>query len=112
MPSKKPESLLSILKALGEFALLTFGIVGLSVRLFHEQGWLRQLLEKLLTAAFTSSILALIVGAVAIVIAKSWFDAFMARADKTSAYGNMLMYAMMLAGVYFLILFITTGSFR
>ncbi len=111
MPSKKPESLFSILRALGEFTLLVFGIIGIAVRIFHKQGWLRQLLDEMITAAFTSSLLTVIVAAIALLIAKIWYDSFFATAERINKLGNWLMAAMMILGVYFLFLFITTGSF-
>lgn len=108
----RPESLISILKSVGEFALMICGIIGIAVMIFNDQGLLKRLLEKLMNEAFSTSMVELVVIIAALFFAKTWYDKVFEKAENANALGNFLMKAMMLAGAYFLYLFITTGSFK
>lgn len=112
MANDRPESLISGLKAIGEFALMIFGIIGFAVMIFSDQGLLKKLIEKLSNAAFSSSLGAVLAIIVGLVLVKLWYDRVFSKAENANALGNFLMKAMMIAGAYFLYHFITTGSFK
>lgn len=109
---RRPESLLHLLKALGEFVLLVCGIIGIAVQVFHDQGWLKQLLDKLVNGALSTSLAGIVLGIIVLVAGIRWYDRVFSKAENTNALGNFLMRGMMIAGVYFLYLYITTGSFK
>lgn len=108
----RPESLLSILKSLAEFGLMVLGIIGIAVQIFHDQGWLKKLLNKLMDGLTTTSMVEIVVGGVLLFFAIRWYDRTFEKAENANALGNFLMKAMMALGAYFLYLFITTGSFK
>lgn len=112
MANNRPESLIYILKAIGEFTLMVFGIIGIAVQIFHDQGLLKQLINKLMSAAFSSSLITILAGIFVIVLGKIWYDRIFAKAENAHALGNFLMKAMMITGAYFLYLYTTTGSFK
>ncbi len=109
---RRPESLLTLIKALAEFTLLVCGIIGIAVQVFHDQGWLKQLLEKLVTEATSASMIGILIGIAVFVVVARWYDRVFSKAENANALGNFLMKAMMVAGAYFLYLYITTGSFK
>lgn len=112
MTDKRPESLLSLLQSLGEFTLLVCGIIGIAVEIFHDEGLLRKFIGQLVDAAFSGSLGTIVVWIVFALLAKFVYGWANARAENTNTLGNLLMRGMMLLGVYFLYLFITTGSFK
>ena len=112
MAEKRPESLLSVLKSIGEFVLLVLGIVGIAVAIFHDQGLLRKLFTKLTEAAFSSSITAVVGAIMVLVVLKLWYNSVFSTAENSTALGNFLMRAMMLFGAYMLYRLLTTGSFK
>jgi len=112
MANDRPDSLIATLKAIGEFTLIVFGIIGIAVEVFHEQGLLKQLINKLIDGAFASSLLTIMVSIAVIILGKIWYDKAFQKAENANALGNFLMRAMMLLGAYFMYLFITTGSFK
>ncbi len=108
----RPDSLISLLMALAKFTLLVCGIAGLGVRIFHEQGWIKQLFDTVANGAFATSLAGIIISIIAIVLGVRWYDSVFSKAENANALGNFLMRAMMVAGAYFLYLYITTGSFK
>lgn len=112
MTEKRPESLLSLLKSLGELTLLVCGIIGIAVEIFHDQGLLRKFIGKLMDAAFAGSLGTIVVWIVLALLVKFVYGWAHAKSENTNTLGNILMRGMMLLGVYFLYLFVTTGSFK
>ncbi len=112
MAQNRPESLVSILKALGEFVLIVFGLIGISVEVFHEQGLLKKLLNTIMNAAMASSMLMIVGILVALAMLKIWYDSVFSTAENAHALGDFLMKAMMAAGVFYVYVFLTTGGFK
>ena len=110
--SGRPESLLSILKSVAEFGLMVCGIIGIAVQIFHDQGWLKKLLQKLMDGLTASSMIEIGVIVVVLFFGKRWYDRTFEKAENANALGNFLMKTMMALGAYFLYLVITTGSFK
>ena len=112
MFSKRPESPLAVLKSLAEFILMLFGIIGIAVEIFNDQGLLKQFLNRLLDAALLSSLTAILLGLIAAVLGRLCYKRIFASAKNINRLGDFLMRAMMLTGAWFLYLYFTTGSFK
>lgn len=107
MSEKKSDSLLSTLAAVGRIGLMLIGLVGIAVEIFRDNGWLKQLLNKI----FESSMGFVYVGVGIAVI--YFLNRWMATADgkASSGKGDLPLYVMMAIGAFFLFNLITTGSF-
>lgn len=112
MASNRPESIISIVKAIAEFTLMVFGIIGIATWIFNDKGLLKQLIDKLMNSAFSSSVFTILAILVVIVLAKVWYNRVFSTAENANALGNFMMKAMMMVGAYFIYLYLTTGSFR
>ncbi len=112
MANVRAESLISTIKAVGEFILMVCGIIGIAVEIFHEQGLLRRLLDQLMNTALSNSLLVILASGFVLLAGKVWYDNVFSRAEHINALGNFMMRALMFAGAYFLYLYITTGSFK
>jgi hypothetical protein len=112
MDQKRPESLLSLLKALGEFSLVIFGIIGIAVEIFNDDGMLSHLLGKIMDAALASSMLVTIGVIAGLVAVKIVFDRIFSSAANAKALGDFMMFVMMALGVFFLYHVTTTGTFK
>ena len=112
MANNRPESIFTTLKAIGEFALMVFGIIGIAVAIFNDQGLLKKLIDKLMNAAFSTSLVTIIGIIVIFAMGAAWYNKVFSKAENSNALGNFLMKAMMVAGAYFLYRFLTTGSFK
>jgi hypothetical protein len=112
MAADRPDSLISTVKAIGEFTLMVFGIIGIAVEVFHDQGLLKQLLNKLMNEAFSSSMATIVIGIAVIILAKIWYEKVFEKAENANALGNFLMKAVMILGAYVLYHFISTGSLK
>ncbi len=112
MPVERPESLILALKSLAEFILMVCGIAGIAVQIFHAQGLLTQVLDRLIDGALMASMSVIVLGILAFVLAKRWHKQLFSTTKNTHALGDFLMRAMMLTGAYFLYLYISTGSFK
>lgn len=103
----KSNSALSTLLSFVQIALVILGLVGVSIRLFEEKGWLQQWLHSLMNAKLSHSILIIVLVLVGGYLVKSW----MATGDeKQNATADAMLYLMMVVGAYFLFNLITTGS--
>ncbi|MEO8417555.1 MAG: hypothetical protein ABI475_02380 [Methylophilaceae bacterium] len=104
--SNRPDSLLFTVAAIGRVGLVIIGLIGLSVEIFRDNGWLKQLLGKL----FSSS-LGLVIIPIAIIViyfVNQWLSS--ASDGKASARGDLPLYLMMAIGAFFLLNLITKGS--
>jgi hypothetical protein len=103
----KPDNLLDTLAAVGRIGLVLIGLIGLSVEMFRDNGWLKQLLNKI----FDSSMGFVYVGVGIAVI--YFLNRWMATSDgkATSGKGDLPLYIMMGIGAFFLFHLITTGAF-
>jgi O-antigen/teichoic acid export membrane protein len=102
----KPDSLLNTLVAVGRFGLMLIGIIGISVEMFRDDGWLKQLIGKAFSSPSALLLIPLVIG-VLYVLDKIISNA----AGKPSSKGDIPLYIMMAIGAFFLFRFITTGSF-
>jgi len=106
MEESKPDSLLSTLAAIGRFGLMLLGIIGISVEIFRDNGWLKQLIGKAFASPGTLLLIPLAIG-VLYLLNKVITDG----AGKASKKGDIPLYIMMAIGAFFLYRIITTGSF-
>ena len=106
----KPDSLLATLLALGRFSLVVIGLIGLSVEIFRDNGWLRQLIAKMLDSALgLGSIPAVILVFFLIYFLNRWIST--ASRGKRHSQGDLPLYLMMIIGAFYLYMLITKGSF-
>lgn len=102
----KPDSLITTLAAVGRFGLMLLGIIGISVEIFRDDGWLKQLIGKAFASPGTLLLIPLAIGALYVL------DKVITNAAGTaSKKGDIPLYIMMAIGAFFLFRLITTGSF-
>jgi hypothetical protein len=101
----KPDTLVETLLAVGRFGLMMLGIIGISVEIFRDDGWLSQLLDKAFASPGTLLLIPLVLG-VLYLLDKAITNA----AGTASRKGDIPLYMMMTVGVFFLYRLITTGS--
>lgn len=103
---KQADSLLDTLLAVGRFGLMLIGIIGISVEIFRDNGWLKQLIGKAFASPGTLLLIPLAIGALYVL------DKVITNAAGTaSKKGDIPLYIMMAIGAFFLFRLITTGSF-
>ena len=108
--TEKPESLLSVIKAGAQFVLMVFGIVGLAILIFSEDGLLVTLGGKLTQFDSFGSLMAIPLLIIAIYVARVWFERAFGKSSAAAA-GSFAMYLMMAVGAFFLYRVISTGAF-
>lgn len=104
--SKHPDSLVDTLLAVGRFGLMLLGIIGISVEIFRDNGWLKQLIGKAFASPGTLLLIPLAIGALYLLD-----KAITNAAGTASKKGDIPLYIMMAIGAFFLFRLITTGSF-
>lgn len=102
----KPDSLVDTLLAVGRFGLMLLGIIGISVEIFRDNGWLKQLIGKAFASPGTLLFIPLAIGALYLLD-----KAITNAAGTASKKGDIPLYIMMAIGAFFLFRLITTGSF-
>ena len=103
----RPDSIIATLLAAGEISLVLIGMVGLSVEVFRDQGWFKQLVDKML---YTPTGLLFIPFAVLFAfLLNRWM--LSPNAGPKSGRGNLPLYALMAVGAYYLFRLISRGSF-
>lgn len=114
MSERSADSLLSLLIALVQFALIVLGMIGISVQVFREHGWFSQAVTGFmnnvmeiwsLTTLVILSFLLLVVLTI-----RQWYGMNFAKGAPEKV-ANLLMFAMMGMGGFFLYRLVTTGSF-
>ncbi len=110
LPKGSPESLMSMLKAGTQFALMVLGIVGLAVKIFSDEGWLVQLARKVTQIESFGSlvIIPLVIGA--LFVLRILFERTFGKSS-AAVLGTLAMNVMMLVGFYFLVRLLTEGTF-
>lgn len=103
----KPESNISSMLAFGRMALMMVGIIGLSLELFRDDGWLKTGLSKLFES--TTSMMLIPVIILSLWLLNRWMSS--GSKGETRKSGDVPMYLMMLAGAYYLFTFMTSGTF-
>lgn len=106
----KPESLMSLLKAGGQFVLIVFGIIGIAVMVFSDQGLLVTLFKKATQINSLGSLVIVPIVLFALFLVRVWFERTFGKSS-AAAMGTAVMYLMMALGAFFLFRFLTTGSF-
>jgi len=102
----KPDSLLDTIFAVSRFGLMLIGIIGISVELFRDNGWLKQLIGKAFSSPSALLLIPLVIGALYVL------DKIISNAAGTaSKKGDIPLYIMMAIGAFFLFRLVTTGSF-
>ena len=103
---KQADSLLDTIFAVGRFGLMLIGIIGISVEIFRDDGWLKQLIGKAFASPGTLLLIPLAIGVLYLL------DKVITNAAGTaSKKGDIPLYIMMAIGAFFLFRLITTGSF-
>jgi uncharacterized protein YqgC (DUF456 family) len=110
LSTDKPESPLSLLKALGQFGLIVLGIVGLAVAIFSDQGLLVRWVNDLMEMDSARWMMGIPIAALVIYVAKTWFERTFGKSS-SAVMGSIAMYGMMVIGFFFLIRLLHTGSF-
>lgn len=90
-------------------ALILAGIGGASFHTFKEGGWLGTVLGKVWDVQMQHPVIAIPVTLAVLFIGKLWHDHYRAK-GYTSRLPNLIIYAIMAAGVYFIWGFATQGS--
>ncbi|HEY8118548.1 MAG TPA: hypothetical protein VIE91_04855 [Methylophilaceae bacterium] len=101
-----PDSLLHTIIAISRLLLMLIGIIGLSVEIFRDNGWLNQLLAKILSSP--AGLISVPIGLAVLYFFNRWLTT---ASDGSISKGDLPLYLMMAIGAYFLFNLITTGSF-
>ncbi|HEY3327818.1 MAG TPA: hypothetical protein VGK14_11730 [Novimethylophilus sp.] len=104
----KPETLLSTIFSFLQVGLVLVGLVGLSVHLFEDKGWLKQWLGSLMRTEIVHTA----IGAVLLLIAGYLLKGWMHSGDekRQSQIADAMLYLMMIVGGFFIFRLITEGS--
>lgn len=103
----KAESKLSVLAAVARMGLMLVGIVGISMELFRDDGWLKTAVGKLFETITSMMFIPVII--FVLWLLNRWMTS--PNKSETSKSGELPMYLMMAAGAYYLFRLMTTGSF-
>lgn len=103
----KPESKLSVLLSVIGMGLMLLGIIGITIELFRENGWLKTLLHKIFQS--TTSMMSIPVIMLVLWLLNRWITS--PNKSETLKGGDLPMYAMMAVGAYYLFRLLTTGAF-
>lgn len=102
-----PESKLSVLLAVIRMVLMGLGLIGVSLDLFREGGWLSKLMDKVFESTTTMLLIPVII--LALWVLNRWLST--PNKSETKKSGDIPMYVMMVIGIYYIYRIITTGSF-
>lgn len=102
-----PESKMSVFLSFVCMGLMLTGIIGLTLELFREGGWIKTLLNKIFQN--TTSMMAIPVIIFGLWLLNRWITS--PNKSEVLRAGDLPMYAMMAVGAYYLFRLLTTGSF-
>jgi hypothetical protein len=102
----KQDSVFTTLAAVGRLGLMLIGLIGLSVEIFRDKGWLKQLLGKMLDSPL--GLASFPIAIVILYLLNLWLSG---ASNGKVAKGDFPMYFMMAVGAFFLYELITTGTF-
>jgi len=101
-------TLLTTILAFVQVGLVIIGLIGVSMRLFEDKGWLQQWLTSIMDAKFGN----LIVGAVLLFIGGYLLRSWMAGSEgKQGMVADAMLYLMTGVGMYFVFHIVTEGGF-
>lgn len=103
---KKPDTLFATLAAVGRFTLVVLGLIGISVHVFRDGGWLNQLLGKVFSS--NAWLLVIPLALVVIYLVNGWLSS--APKNKPYTRGDIPLYVMMGVGAFFAVKLLSTGS--
>lgn len=107
---KKPQTLIATMLSGLQIAVMIVGLIGLSVHLFKDKGWLNHWLGSLMKAGISQIIVTISLLLLAGYLLNHWLHS--ADDDsKNNRVGDYLMYLMMMVGAFFIFNLVTTGSF-
>lgn len=101
---KKPDNLIFTLLSIIRMVLMIAGVIGIAYNLFKDHGWFTMGLTEL-----TKSMSTFLIGGVILIIIFYYADKMLsskAQDGKASNKGDIALYAMMAAGVYFIYKFL------
>jgi hypothetical protein len=103
----KPETPFTIALAFVQIGLVLLGLVGLSIHLFEDKGWLHQWLGSLMRL----ELVYMVIGGVVVLAGGYLFKGWLHGRDEgaQNRIANALLYVMAIVGVYFLFRLITEG---
>lgn len=110
MNDHSPDSLISLLVALAQLVLLLLGMIGISVYLFRENGWISQVVGHVLETWSFTAIAAIPLLAAAYLILANWYAKNFTKHTQEKV-ANLMLFAMMGVGAFFLFRLISSGSF-
>jgi hypothetical protein len=102
----KSDNLLATLFAILRVCLLLTGIIGLSISIFRDDGWLTQLLARMFSS--TMGMVSIFLLILVAYMLNRWLTA---PTGKASSRGDFPLKIMMAIGAFFLYRLITTGHF-
>lgn len=103
---RSPDSLLHTLVAVGQLLMVLIGLIGLSVEIFRDNGWLKQLINKLISSP--AGLASIPIAIVVLYFFNRWLTT---ASDGSVSKGDLPLYIMMAIGAYFLFNLVTTGAF-
>lgn len=102
----KPDSLMQTLISVISMGLMILGIVGVTFEFFRTNGVLSRFVSKIFDSSYTLILIPVLL--LGFYFADRWM---VSRKDQNATKrGNILLYAMMVVGVFFLFRLLTTGS--
>lgn len=106
----RTDSLLTVILSGGQLVLVVIGLIGVSVEFFRDKGWLKQSLSAVMNTSTSTLVMALPVALLVFLVGKSWMDAHGER-ESSNVIADIMLYAMMLVGVWVVFKFLTGGGF-
>jgi Na+/H+-dicarboxylate symporter len=103
----KPDSALSGIAAAVRMGLMLVGIIGITMELFRDDGWLKTALSKLFDSTTNMMFIPVII--FVLWLLNRWITS--PNKSETLKSGDLPMYLMMAVGAYYSFKLFTTGSF-
>lgn len=103
------KNILEILESFVAFALVLACITGLSYNLLRKNGWLETVLGKIWDLEIRYPLIAIPVTIAAVILLRLWSRKKTIH-SKTSRMPDLILYALMAGGAYFIGLYAVTGS--
>lgn len=105
----RPDSLLFAVLSGVQFLLVVIGLIGISVQLFRDKGWLKQTLSAIMNTSTSTLLVALPVVLLAYLVGKSWMNSH-GEHESANLTADVMLYVMMLVGAWFIFSYIISGD--